>query len=105
MEVSGHFHVLAVLPSENCLRYPLDKSLGGSQSRSGRCGEEKILASARNRTRALKPVPIPTEPAELLFWCCVEETLRCNYKRLTMYVTGLVNFCTLFLSHYLLGLI
>jgi hypothetical protein len=24
-------------------RYPLDRRLGGSQSRSGRCGEEKIL--------------------------------------------------------------
>jgi hypothetical protein len=44
MEVSGHLHAPAALsPGE---RYPLDKSLGGSQKRSGRGGEEKEIPSA-----------------------------------------------------------
>jgi hypothetical protein len=45
MEVSGHLHVPTALPSgENTLQYPLDRSLHGPQSRSGRCEEEKNLA-------------------------------------------------------------
>jgi hypothetical protein len=36
MEVSDQLHAPAVLPY-----YPLDRRLGGSQSRSGRGGEEK----------------------------------------------------------------
>jgi hypothetical protein len=36
------------------LRYPLDRRLGGPQSRSGPCGEEnKSLASTENRTPAI----------------------------------------------------
>jgi hypothetical protein len=37
-------------------RYPLDMRLGGLESRSGRCGEEKHLAPAGNRTPAVHPV-------------------------------------------------
>jgi hypothetical protein len=37
MEVSGQLHARAALLS----RYPLDRRLGGPQSRSGRGGEEK----------------------------------------------------------------
>jgi hypothetical protein len=36
--MSGQIHTLAALP-----RYTLDRRLGGPQSRTGRCGEEKIL--------------------------------------------------------------
>jgi hypothetical protein len=38
LEVSGQLHAPAALP-----RYPLDRRLGGPQSRCGRRGEEKIL--------------------------------------------------------------
>jgi hypothetical protein len=31
-------------------RYPLDRRLGGTQSRSGRCGEEKIFGPTGTRT-------------------------------------------------------
>jgi hypothetical protein len=41
MEVSGQLHGPATLPSGKKLRYPLDRRLGGPQSRSGRGGEEK----------------------------------------------------------------
>jgi hypothetical protein len=42
-------------------RYSLDRRLGGSQRRSGRCGEEKSLDPAGIRTAAGQPVAIPTE--------------------------------------------
>jgi hypothetical protein len=41
MEVSGQLHALAALPPGKEPWYPLDRRLGGSQSRSGRGGEEK----------------------------------------------------------------
>jgi hypothetical protein len=37
-------------------RYPLDRRLGGSQSQSGRYGEEKNLTLAGKRTPASQPV-------------------------------------------------
>jgi hypothetical protein len=40
------------------LRYPLDRRLGGPQSRSGRCGEEKILDPTGTRT----PTPLVVQP-------------------------------------------
>jgi hypothetical protein len=40
MEVSDQFHAPATLPQAESLSHPLD-SLGGSQSRFGRGGEEK----------------------------------------------------------------
>jgi hypothetical protein len=39
--------------------YKLDRRPGGPQSRSGRCGEEKTLASTGNRPLAVQPVAIP----------------------------------------------
>jgi hypothetical protein len=41
MEVSGQLHALATLPPGKEPLVPLDRSLGGPQSRSGRSGEEK----------------------------------------------------------------
>jgi hypothetical protein len=41
MEMSDQFHAPAALPQEKSPWYPLDRRLGGSQSRSGRGGEEK----------------------------------------------------------------
>jgi hypothetical protein len=41
MKVSGQFHAPAALPPGKYPWYPLDRRLGGSQSRSGRGGEEK----------------------------------------------------------------
>jgi hypothetical protein len=46
-------------------RYPLDRRLGGPQSRSGRCEEEKNLAPIGNQTPAVQPVAIATEPSRL----------------------------------------
>jgi hypothetical protein len=41
--VSGQLHAPAALPCGNRPRYPLDRGLGGPQSRTGRCGEEKNI--------------------------------------------------------------
>jgi hypothetical protein len=46
------------LPGGKSPRYPLDRTLGGPQSRSGHCGEEKILDPTGIRAPA---VAIPTE--------------------------------------------
>jgi hypothetical protein len=37
-------------------QYPLGRNLGVSQNRSGRCGVEKTLVPAGNRTLAVQPV-------------------------------------------------
>jgi hypothetical protein len=41
MEVSGQLHAQATLSKEKSPGYPMDRRLGGPQSRSGRGGEEK----------------------------------------------------------------
>jgi hypothetical protein len=41
MEVSGQIHALAALPQGKSPWYPLDRRLGGHQSRSGRGGEQQ----------------------------------------------------------------
>jgi hypothetical protein len=41
MEVSGQLRAPAALPQEKIPSYPLDRRLGGPQSRYGRGGEEK----------------------------------------------------------------
>jgi hypothetical protein len=47
----GHF-----TPGENLPWYSLDRRLGGPQGRSGRCGEEKNVASVGNRIPAVQLV-------------------------------------------------
>jgi hypothetical protein len=47
----------------NSPRYPLDRTLGGSHSWSGQCGEEKNLFPLPG----IEPVAIPTELSRLLF--------------------------------------
>jgi hypothetical protein len=50
--VPRHFH-----PGGKSPQYPLDRRLGGAQSRSGRNGEDN-LALAGNRTGAVQPVTL-----------------------------------------------
>jgi hypothetical protein len=45
MEVSDQLHALAALPQGRSPWYPLDRRLGGTQSRSGRGGEGKNTQS------------------------------------------------------------
>jgi hypothetical protein len=64
--VSGQLHVSAALPPEKDPQYPSDRKLGGPQSRSGRCREEKIFDHSGTQTptyRSFSPylVPIPLE--------------------------------------------
>jgi hypothetical protein len=57
----GQIHAPTALFQRKQTPYPLDRRLGGPQSRSRRYGEEKKLALARNRTPAVQPVL-------LIFW-------------------------------------
>jgi hypothetical protein len=41
MEVSGQLHAPATLPQGKSPWYTLERRMGGTQSRSGRSGEEK----------------------------------------------------------------
>jgi hypothetical protein len=69
MEVSGQLHAPAALsPGGKNPRYLLDIRLGGPQSLSGRCGEEKNLAlpGIEAGPSSQSPVAIPTELSLLL---------------------------------------
>jgi hypothetical protein len=46
-EVCGQLHTRSLYPRRKGLRYPLDRRLGGSQSQSGRGGEENISSPRR----------------------------------------------------------
>jgi hypothetical protein len=54
MEVSGRLHVPAALSSGKRPQYPLEMLLGGPQSCSGCCGEEKNLDPAWSEMRGQK---------------------------------------------------
>jgi hypothetical protein len=56
--LSGHFHAPAALPLGKYPQYPFDRRLSGTQMRSGRHGEEKILDPTGTRT----PTPSATQP-------------------------------------------
>jgi hypothetical protein len=43
MEVRCQLQGVAILPRQEEPRYPLDRRLGGLQTRPGRCGEEQNL--------------------------------------------------------------
>jgi hypothetical protein len=53
--------------------YQLDRRLGGSQSRSGCCGEQKHLVLAGNQTPAVQPVAMEFRPEHKM---PVEPTLQ-----------------------------
>jgi hypothetical protein len=63
MEVSGQLHTPAALPHEEVVPSgtQLDRRLGGSRSRVGRCGVKINLALAGIRTPAVQPLVIPAE--------------------------------------------
>jgi hypothetical protein len=54
MEMSISFTPRPLYFRGNLHRYPLDRRLGGPQSRSGPCGEEKNLASTGNPIRTVQ---------------------------------------------------
>jgi hypothetical protein len=54
MEVSGQLQAPAALFPREGSQYPFDMRLGGSQSRSGHCGE-KSFVSTGNRTPIFQP--------------------------------------------------
>jgi hypothetical protein len=73
--VSGQLHAPAALPPGKEPRYPLDRRLGGPQSRSGRFGEEKILDPTGTRT----PNPLVVQPIASRKWWSLTSTLLCVF--------------------------
>jgi hypothetical protein len=56
-EMSSHLNARFFYPGGYIPRYSLDRSLGGPQTRSGRCGIEKnLLALAENRNYAVHTI-------------------------------------------------
>jgi hypothetical protein len=73
MEVSGQLHAPAALPpgKEPLVWYPLDRRLGGPQSRSGRDGEEKNSQPLPGlEPPIIQPIAqlYTTELSQLLVW-------------------------------------
>jgi hypothetical protein len=66
MEKSGQLHALAGLPPGK--QYPLYNRLGGSQSQSGRCGEEKNLLPLSNIEGRLLFNCVNTSVVSDCFW-------------------------------------
>jgi hypothetical protein len=64
MEVSGQFHAPALYSRGKSPWYPLVRSLGGPQSKSGRRGEDKIVHPTGTQLRPLsRPVSSYTDYA------------------------------------------
>jgi hypothetical protein len=69
LEVSGQLHAPTVLLQGKSSRYPLDRSLGGPHSRSGRCEEEKLLDPTGTRTPTPRSSPLNVFIIKLLISC------------------------------------
>jgi hypothetical protein len=70
--VSGQLDAPAALPPGKEPRYPLYRRLGGPQSQSGRCGEEKILHPTGTQTsnsRVIQPIASRYTYYDLPFPC------------------------------------
>jgi hypothetical protein len=80
--VSGQLHAPAALPPGKELRYPLDRRLGGPQSRSGRRGEHSWPY------RDLNPEPSVVQP--------VASRYTDNATKINLIYTGPTNFSRLF---------
>jgi hypothetical protein len=58
LDGSGQLHAPAALTPSKSPRYPLDRKLGGPQSRSGSGGEKyPIIVPVGNRTQIIQSVP------------------------------------------------
>jgi hypothetical protein len=58
MEMSGQLHASVALSQRKSPQYPLDRRLGGPQSRSGHSEEKKnIPAATGNQTPVIQYVP------------------------------------------------
>jgi hypothetical protein len=75
MESTGHLHARLALPLGNSQCYPLYRSLGAHQSRSGRYGQEKYISpllgtkpqSLGRPVRSLIAIPAPIPPVTSSF--------------------------------------
>jgi hypothetical protein len=75
----------AALPPGKEPRYPLDRKLGGPQSRSGRHGKVKILAPTWSRT----PTTLVVQPVVSRYTDCAIPALTMTETRLNFYILNL----------------
>jgi hypothetical protein len=94
MEVNGQLHAPAALPQGKEPRYPLDRRLGGPQSRSGRNGEEKN-SHPRRESNTRTPIAQPIKDVTMSLSSCRqkanlgwEKEVRKIFGRRTEAVTG-----------------
>jgi hypothetical protein len=72
---STQIHAPVVLPPGNEHRYPFYRRLGGPQTRSGRCGEERnLLSPCENRT--LIPWSSSPSPSRWTDWAIMSPEIR-----------------------------
>jgi hypothetical protein len=75
-------------------RYPLDRRLGGPQSRSPRSGEEKILETTGTRT----PTPRSCSPYPVAIPTALYQLLRVSGEECKLWSSSLSQFLQLALS-------
>jgi hypothetical protein len=77
-------------PEERAPRRPLDKRLGGPQSRSERYGEKKILPLPGIELRPSSPYPVfrpaPNNSIQLFIINVPCQQLNANYRHSTVYI-------------------
>jgi hypothetical protein len=82
---------------------PLDRRLGGPQSRYGRCGQKKSPAPTGNRTSSVQLVTKPTEPSRLFRLTCL--VWRCEASNLYVMLKILIENVLQFMAHLIQSLV
>jgi hypothetical protein len=94
MEVSGQLHAPAGLPQGKSPLHLLDRRLGGPQSRSGRCGEEKNskpLPGLEHPIIQTVAQRYATELSQLLIWVIlliITNQTHNKYSQIKIYARG-----------------
>jgi hypothetical protein len=113
MEVSGQLHAPAALPWGRCPRHPLDRRLGGPQTRPGHGGEEKNslpLLVIEPQSSSLQPnhnigwaitAPGKTNYKNLKWIALAQNLVRCLALVLAVFIFGVYCQSYVFISDYL----
>jgi hypothetical protein len=85
MKVSGQLHASAALTPGKEPRYPFDRRLGGTQSRSSSCGVEEISFPAGNRTPAVQTIARRYADWARRWWVTADTYRRVGKRCLILY--------------------
>jgi hypothetical protein len=84
MEVSGQFHAPAALPQGKSTWYPLDRRLGGPQSRSGR-DEEKNSQPPPRESNPSTPIVQPVDRS-YTYWAIMALAFNGKGTFITLFI-------------------